>query len=249
MHHILQQKKFQQSAGNQFPQGSYGALTPAGTPAYGAVQTPSSPNRNSSILTALLAKKPKGRPPTPDYTLDRILAPAPIQESNEDEFGDEPKEDKPAPPEDHTNYELKNNRSFQAAMVLIQRLVRGRAVQNIMFEGKYRRRELIAELQMADEEDAAFVEPTEAARVENLREMQKHNLKETTIDALAGSVASNVMSVLAQEQVKLYIYIYIYIICGAFYTLFSYLFLTYLFVCVCVCVIRFAYKCLQGWSS
>lgn len=35
------------------------------------------------------------------------------------------------------------------AVLLLQRLVRGRAVQNVMFEGKERRKELIRELRIA----------------------------------------------------------------------------------------------------
>jgi hypothetical protein len=36
-----------------------------------------------------------------------------------------------------------------AAAVLLQRLLRGRAVQNVLFEGKSRRLELIQELQVS----------------------------------------------------------------------------------------------------
>jgi hypothetical protein len=36
------------------------------------------------------------------------------------------------------------------AVVLLQRLLRGRAVQNIMYEGKQRRRELIEQLRSAE---------------------------------------------------------------------------------------------------
>lgn len=35
------------------------------------------------------------------------------------------------------------------AVLLLQRLIRGRAVQNVMFEGKERRKELIRELRLA----------------------------------------------------------------------------------------------------
>lgn len=35
------------------------------------------------------------------------------------------------------------------AVLLLQRLIRGRAVQNVMFEGKERRKELIRELRIA----------------------------------------------------------------------------------------------------
>jgi hypothetical protein len=45
------------------------------------------------------------------------------------------------------NILMGNRARFRAAIVLIQRLIRGRAVQNNMFEGKQKRLELIHELQ------------------------------------------------------------------------------------------------------
>lgn len=39
--------------------------------------------------------------------------------------------------------------SEHLAVLLLQRLIRGRAVQNVMFEGKERRKELIRELRIA----------------------------------------------------------------------------------------------------
>jgi hypothetical protein len=130
------------------------------------------------------------------------LAPAPVKEADENEEELEPAEERPPPVVDNTNYELKNNHAFQAALTLLQRLIRGRAVQNIMFEGKFRRRELIQELKTADQEEAAFVPPSSAEEVEVQREKQDHALRESTVEALAGSVASNMMHVLAQEQVR-----------------------------------------------
>lgn len=46
----------------------------------------------------------------------------------------------PNPPEDENEH---------LAVLLLQRLIRGRAVQNVMFEGKERRKELIRELRIA----------------------------------------------------------------------------------------------------
>lgn len=39
----------------------------------------------------------------------------------------------------------------EKAMILLQRLIRGRAVQNMMFEGKEKRLDLIAELRITEE--------------------------------------------------------------------------------------------------
>lgn len=68
-----------------------------------------------------VVKKAPKRPSTPDITLN--------------EFGEQHHENQP----------------FFNAVMLLQRLIRGRAVQNVMYEGRYRRRELIAELRRADE--------------------------------------------------------------------------------------------------
>lgn len=108
--------------------------------------------KQSTILAALLAKKPKGRPSTPDFTLDRLIVPPKLVTPEEGEEGSVGETGNGTTGEeasvsnstdgvplatvvDNTNYELKNNLEFQAAVVLLQRLIRGRAVQNIMFEG------------------------------------------------------------------------------------------------------------------
>lgn len=200
MHHILVNKKFNDASAavnNGRP------VSPGGTPSRPDTGSPgrATPSgKQSTILTALLAKKPKGRPPTPDFTSDRILAPAPIKEPEE---GDEEEvaEERPPPPVDNTNYALKNNHEFQNALILLQRLIRGRAVQNIMFEGKFRRRELIQELKTADEEDAQYAAASAAELFAEQRAQEDHDTRETTVEALAGSVASNVLITLAQEQV------------------------------------------------
>jgi hypothetical protein len=200
MHHILVAKKFNDAtmavANNQPFSGGGTSPGRAGSPT--ALPT----GKQSSILTALLAKKPKGRPPTPDFTADRILAPAPVKEPEDGDEDLDTAEERPPIVVDTTNYALKNNHAFQAAVTLLQRLIRGRAVQNIMFEGKFRRRELIQELKTADEEEAAFVPLTTAEEMQIQREAEDHQIRETTVDAMAGSVATNVLHVLAQEQVR-----------------------------------------------
>lgn len=201
MHHILASKKFNDaSAANNNGRPT----SPGGTPSRPDTGSPgrATPSgKQSTILTALLAKKPKGRPPTPDFTSDRILAPAPIKEPEEGEE-EEVVEERPPPPVDNTNYALKNNHEFQNALILLQRLIRGRAVQNIMFEGKFRRRELIQELKTADEEDAQYAAASAAELFAEQRAQEDHDTRETTVEALAGSVAANVLTTLAQEQVR-----------------------------------------------
>jgi len=193
MHQILMHKRLDNSAGGTGAGGGGGGGA-GSRPQTGSGGT----GKQSSILTALLAKKPKGRPPTPDFTSDRILAPAPVPEM-EDEA-----DDMPPPPEDDTNYELKNNVEFQAAMVLLQRLIRGRAVQNIMFEGKCRRRELIDELKMADaDEEAELSKEADAAELALQQQAkEEYTIRTGTIETMAGSAVSNVLTTLSQEHYR-----------------------------------------------
>jgi len=74
-----------------------------------------------------LLKKVKVRPPTPVHLGSRI--------TNEND------------------YELMDSK--QRSVILLQRLMRGRAYQNMMFEGKEKRLDLIAELRATEEWKAA----------------------------------------------------------------------------------------------
>jgi hypothetical protein len=174
-------------------------------------------NRQSAALSALLAKKPKARPPTPDITDHRPVAehlilqtsgatsnngilhlhhsshhaphhthhthkvvggPNATTTNNNNPTGNTGTTSRLSkatmtqlalllqgttptttgvPPttttSGNTNHPLHIDDDefyFLQSITLLQRLIRGRAVQNIMFEGRYRRRELIAELQAAD---------------------------------------------------------------------------------------------------
>jgi hypothetical protein len=198
MHQILMQKKLTaMKAGSALIEAT-GGSRPQTHRSADSSRPNTKAGAESTILTALLAKKPKGRPPTPDFTTDRLLKPADVVPVSEEEEEDE---DHPPVPADTTNYELKNNRSFQVAVVLLQKLVRGRAVQNVMFEGKFRRRELITELKAAVESDRTAVEATSAELIEEQNARRVHNIKTSTIDMVAGSVSSTLITVLAQEQV------------------------------------------------
>jgi hypothetical protein len=125
---------------------------------------PTSPSKSS-----VLARKPKGRPRTPDLTTaarsDNELLP------------------------------------LYSSLALLQRLIRGRAVQNSMFEGRYRRAELISELRGADEYHAMLEEyPDEKARVDEAKWADViESVKDTTVDAVAGAVTSGMMHLLTQE--------------------------------------------------
>lgn len=167
----------------------------------------------NTILSQLMSKKPKGRPPTPDFTQERIIRPP--EPVVEDEDGTEAGEEKQAAEaaaaavgklritdedEEEVNYELKNDNEFQAAVTLLQRLIRGRAVQNIMYEGKYRRRELIQELQIADEEAAAEAAQTQSDEGNAMQEnkerffARQESLQQSTVAAVTGSLTSNLLN-------------------------------------------------------
>ncbi len=181
MHQILQRKKREGMT-----------LT---TPQDG--QRPASPKPASALLSSLIAKKPKGRPPTPDLTHERnvpLLPPPPPMDPNS---FDEPEPQKmPDLSPFHFDHDM------QLATILLQRLVRGRAVQNIMFEGKYRRRELINELKMADEVEANFRAPDANALDSAIKEDRYDQVRETSINAITGSASTSLLYTLAQEQVS-----------------------------------------------
>ena len=127
--------------------------------------------------SSLLSKKPhKGRPPTPD-----------LVHSSKD---------------DSAVATMIENQPLRAAVVLLQRLIRGRAVQNVMYEGRVRRAELIGELRGADE---AMLQASQKSR-EQLDtehwEQREEKIRESTVDAVAGGASSNLFQVLSQEQVS-----------------------------------------------
>ncbi len=83
------------------------------------------------------------------------------------------------------------------ALSLLQKLLRGRAVQNTMYEGKTRRIELIKELRASDgvKEDPADLEkPTKEERIAKVHQ--------TAIDTMAGETASALFDFLAKDLVR-----------------------------------------------
>lgn len=75
-----------------------------------------------------------------------------------------------------------------SAAILLQRLLRGRAVQNVLFEGKTRRLELIQELRLAGSPQAATTRPEDTPGV-------AHEL-----DAMLGVVVSRLATAMALED-------------------------------------------------
>jgi hypothetical protein len=172
MHQILLNKKRAAVLAKVSERNAFSAA-PAATAGTGEGSVYGGSVGSGSDQGSLLAKKPKGRPPTPDLTVD----------ANGD----------PIPDTSNTT----------AAVVMLQKLIRGRAVQNIMYEGRYRRRELIAELRSADEYLHKHPESGEQYEKELARKRwrEKH-LRETTIDTMAGTVTSHLFLNMANHQVS-----------------------------------------------
>lgn len=76
------------------------------------------------------------------------------------------------------DYELQDKR--QKAVILLQRLIRGRAAQNMMFEGKEKRLDLIAELRATEE----WKEASKGADLQEER-MLIENYQERVLDGVA----------------------------------------------------------------
>lgn len=85
------------------------------------------------------------------------------------------------------------------AIILLQRLIRGRAVQNMMFEGKEKRLDLISELRATEEWKAASGLEEERTLIENYQERVLDGVSE----ALQADVISKTMDNLSKELVRL----------------------------------------------
>jgi hypothetical protein len=200
MHQILVKRKYDQNVAR------LGGGNTTGAGGSNTAGTPGSPSRGGATgnlgatggISSLLAKKPKGRPPTPDLTRDRTQVYVPP----EDEDSSPVLQSNTPQPIIEEISPFKFDHEFQLAVILLQRLIRGRAVQNIMFEGKYRRRELIEELKNADIVESEYEEPS-AIEQEGQRKIEREErIRETTYDTIAGSTSIGLLHALAQEKVS-----------------------------------------------
>lgn len=171
----------------------------------------------AAAAAALMAKKPKGRPPTPDYTQQsRPPTSRHNEESNEDDLNESTNSF--VLPEDVF---VSKDKELHLAVLLLQRLIRGRAVQNILFEGRSRRALLISELRaiensenpstsvidgisqsqsqsIIDEEDNDINNPENEVKAKKAIQISK-----TTVQAVAGSITSSVLSTMANEKSRI----------------------------------------------
>jgi hypothetical protein len=84
------------------------------------------------------------------------------------------------------------------AIILLQRLLRGRAKQNMMFEGKEKRLDLIAELRATEEWKAASELEEEKVLIENYQE----RVLDGAAEALQSEIISKTMDRLSKELVR-----------------------------------------------
>jgi hypothetical protein len=93
---------------------------------------------------------------------------------------------------------LPEEEQLAAAVLLLQRILRGRARQNVMFEGKEKRLDLINELRAAELWDAASTTEGERKAVAAMRERSM----EANLESVVGSVVSETLDQLSKELLR-----------------------------------------------
>ena len=94
---------------------------------------------------------------------------------------------------------LIENDKKRRAVILLQRLIRGRARQNMMFEGKEKRLDLISELRATEEYKAASATQEERSLIENYQE----RILDGVSEAIQATIISSTMDNLSKELVRL----------------------------------------------
>ncbi|KAM5281118.1 cilia- and flagella-associated protein 91 [Ctenodactylus gundi] len=99
---------------------------------------------------------------------------------------------------------------IEMAVIYLQKLLRGRAVQNIMFEGKEKRRELIQELRTSHalQEDEKLVKKAEnqvTLALQRQRDLHEHKMSsiENHLAGLEGRALADMLDFLSKELVRL----------------------------------------------
>lgn len=95
--------------------------------------------------------------------------------------------------------DLEEDDKRRKAVVLLQRLLRGRAQQNMMFEGKEKRLDLIAELRATEEWRAQAEAPEEHMLIDNYQE----RVMDGVAEAMQSSIISKTMDSLSKELVRM----------------------------------------------
>lgn len=130
----------------------------------GVISMPADAAERARILLQTSQSKARPRPSTPDMTRTR---------------------DEEA---------LQKEEEYLSSVMLLQRLIRGRSSQNLSYEGKFRRAELIAELRQPMEESIDLMQEAE-------EQVQQRNakLRESSIAAAVGAIAASTFVAFAKE--------------------------------------------------
>lgn len=102
--------------------------------------------------------------------------------------------------DDEDQYE--KNDSKIRAIVLLQRLTRGRALQNMMFEGKEKRLDLIAELRATEEWKAAS-EGGDQDEARALIETYQERVLDGVAEAMQSEIIARSLDTLSKELVRM----------------------------------------------
>eukprot|EP00741_Cyanophora_paradoxa_P003327 tig00000692_g3233.t1 len=89
----------------------------------------------------------------------------------------------------------------EVAVIFLQRLIRGRAIQNVMFEGKEKRLELIKELRTMEKISQIESEIEEREEKERVRR-HKEKMVGAQLDAVQGDVLGTTLDFFAKELVR-----------------------------------------------
>jgi hypothetical protein len=139
-------------------------------PATTLVMPDASTTTDKKTTAALSQSRVKPRPPTPDLTRNR------------DEDAVEEAE------------------QYEAAVILLQRLLRGRAAQNTAYEGRFRRSELITELREASAELAEA--PDIIEEEEFSQRFRRNRVLDSGVNAAIGGIMSSVLGTFVAEHVR-----------------------------------------------
>lgn len=123
-------------------------------------------------------KRVQVRPPTPTYNFDRGAMDSKARDDKKEHLLDKDQKER--------------------AVILLQRLLRGRAKQNMMFEGKEKRLDLIAELRATEEWKQASDLEEEKVLIENYQERVLDGMAE----ALQSDVIARTLDHLSKELVR-----------------------------------------------
>ncbi len=106
----------------------------------------------------------------------------------------------PRPPTPRVYVPSQDEEELEASIIFLQRLVRGRAIQNLMFEGKQRRAELIHELKKTMVDTAPR---SQATQTRNEKVDTEEDIWITTaLDDMLGSIVGNALDFFSKELVR-----------------------------------------------